>query len=80
MSERQPARRGRSWQISINNARSAIEKHLRDNPSLKSKLGETFADAYETARGDAAVEIDEPLETFTRDCPWTFEQAMREEA
>jgi hypothetical protein len=74
----QPHRRGRSWEQSIDNARHAITRHLRDNPSLKAKVSETLADAYDTARREAAVETDDPLDTFPPECPWSFEQAMRD--
>jgi hypothetical protein len=74
----QPDRRGRSWQLSIDNARHAIERHLRENPSLKAKLREILADAYDIARREAAVEADVPLRAFPPENPWTFGQAMQD--
>ncbi|MBP2309851.1 DUF29 family protein [Azospirillum melinis] len=76
--EHQPARRGNSWRLSIANSRDEIETHMRDNPSLKSKLGESIADAYRLARRDAAAEtgIDEAV--FAVQCPWSFAEMMDE--
>jgi len=73
----QPDRRGRSWELSIRNARTALRRHIADNPSLKSKLDEAMAEAYESGRVEAAIETDMPLETFPELSPWTFDQAMR---
>lgn len=46
----QPARRSRSWVLSIRSARQEIAVILRDNPSLRSKLDEVFADGYDRGR------------------------------
>ncbi|WP_008308200.1 DUF29 domain-containing protein [Leptolyngbya sp. PCC 6406] len=46
----QPARRSRSWVLSIRGARQDITTLLRDNPSLKGKLDEVFADGYGRGR------------------------------
>ena len=74
----QPDRRGRSWELSIDNARHAIVRHLADNPSLRARVSEALADAYYTARREAAIETDNPLDTFPPDCPWSFDQAMQD--
>ena len=76
----QTERRSRSWELSIDNSRFALVKHLADNPSLKASLTEALETAYYTARRDAAIETGMPLETFPADCPWTFEQAMQDAA
>jgi hypothetical protein len=72
----QPQRRGRSWEVSIANARDDLTDHLADNPSLKVVLPESMAAAYRRARRTAALETDLPESTFPTECPWTFEQAM----
>ena len=46
----QPARRSRSWQLSIEEQRREIERLVRDNPSLKPWLEAAFADAWPVAR------------------------------
>jgi hypothetical protein len=74
----QPARRGRSWQVTIENTRDELDRHMIDNPSLKAKLPEAMADAYRRARRSAAAETDLPDITFPAECPWTFEQAMQD--
>jgi hypothetical protein len=76
----QTERRSRSCELSIDNSRFALVKHLADNPSLKASLTEALETAYYTARRDAAIETGMPLETFPADCPWTFEQAMQDAA
>src|SRR3977135_2624419 len=38
----QPARRGNSWRLSIENTRYQLEEHLDDNPSLKSQLDQVM--------------------------------------
>ena len=74
----QPARRGTSWQLSISTTRKRLADHLADNPSLKPMLPEAMTRAYSYARDDAAIETGIDLSTFPVDCPWTFEQAMRD--
>jgi len=72
----QPAFRGASWRLTIQEQRRKIPKHLRKNPGLKSSLAEIMADAYEDARNSAADETGLPLEIFPTQCPWTGEQAL----
>ncbi len=72
----QPSRRGRSWEISILNARDELAEHLADNPSLQAALPETMAWAYRRARLEAERETGLPERSFPPDCPWTFPQAM----
>ena len=61
----QPARAGRSWRTTILNQRIAIARHVNDNPSLKSKAEEIFAEAYADARLIAASKTGLP-EKFLR--------------
>lgn len=75
----QPNFQGASWQRTINEQRRRVGKHIGKNPSLKAKLGETFADAYDDARHSAAIETGLHLATFPEVCPWTFEQAINPE-
>lgn len=46
----QPAKRSRSWVLNIRSARQEIAAILRDNPSLRAKLPEVFADGYDRGR------------------------------
>lgn len=74
----QPARRGNSWRLSIANARDALALHLRDNPSLKTKLDEAVTDAYRLSRRDAARETRKAETAFPPACPWSLAQLMDE--
>ena len=75
----QPEYRGRSWVNTIREQRRMIPVHLKQNPSLKSKLEEFMLDGYALGRGGAADETGLPESTFPELCPWTFEQAMNAE-
>jgi len=72
----QPERQSRSWRATITVQRNAVTRHLRDNPSLKSKLPEAISDAYDDAVQMAVGETDLPEQTFPGECPWTFETFM----
>jgi len=72
----QPDFRGKSWQLTIKDQRRRIAKHLKENPSLKSVIPETFAEIYSYAVTKAAKETGMEEFTFPVECPWTFEQAM----
>jgi hypothetical protein len=73
------ARRGRSWQTSMDNARDAIAQLLRDNPSMHGTLDAAMAWAYPRARRTAQKQTGLPLTTFPEQHEWTFEQFMDEE-
>jgi hypothetical protein len=72
----QPERRGKSWRVTIEQQRRQLAKHLRENPSLKSAVGETVLSAYEDARIEAEKETDLDREVFPLDCPYTLDQLM----
>jgi hypothetical protein len=76
--EHQPERRSRSWQATIKVQRSALKKHLRENPGLKSRIDEAIADAYPDAVNLAIAETSLPEATFPETCPWSFHQAADE--
>ncbi len=68
--------RGKSWRLSIANARDEIADHLDDNPSLKAMLDIAMEQAYRTARRKAAIETEFDEEDFPERSPWTFQEAM----
>ena len=72
----QPERRGNSWQATIEEQRRRIERLLRKNPSLKSKLAECFCDAYGDARLIAVRETGFNKNSFPSDCPFTLVQTL----
>jgi Domain of unknown function DUF29 len=75
----QPQRRSRSWSKSIREHRFRISRVLRDNPGLKAKLEETFADAYESARFCAQNETTIGVTAFSESCPWIMADALRDD-
>lgn len=67
--EYQPERRSRSWFLIIREQRRAIKRHLRRNPSLKSRLDDALEDSFEAGIDLALRETDLPLKTFPKQCP-----------
>jgi hypothetical protein len=74
----QPNLRGRSWRLSIREQRKEVINHLADNPSLKSKIEDLMAQAYDLATVKAARETAIDEDGFPSACPWTFEEAISE--
>jgi hypothetical protein len=72
----QPNFQGKSWELTIREQKAKSIRHLKENPSLKGQLAETFMYAYEDARLWAARETGLSLDTFPDACPWTFEQVI----
>ncbi|MBU0499954.1 MAG: DUF29 domain-containing protein [Gammaproteobacteria bacterium] len=72
----QPAYQGWSWKYTIIEQRKRIERHLKENPGLKSQLPEILESAYEYAVTGAIRETGLAPETFPPTCPWTYEQCM----
>ncbi len=74
----QPKGRGKSWRLSIANARDEIADLIADNPSLKPMLDDVTAQAYRYARRKAAIETSLDEERFPGQCPWSFAETMDE--
>jgi len=72
----QPAFRGLSWRLPINNARDEIAELLEDSPSLATRLPEIAARRYAAARNRASLETGLPLETFPAQCPFSPGQSL----
>lgn len=72
----QPARQGRSWQITIRNQRRAIQLHLKQVPSLKVQLSD--AEWLEIVWGDAVYQASKEtsLDNFPETCPWSIEDIL----
>jgi len=75
----QPAMRCNSWRLSIKEQRRKLERHIKQNPSLRAVLGEALSDAYGDALIDAERETNLPESTFPATCPWLWAQIMDEE-
>ena len=72
----QPALRGTSWRLSIEQQRLKIADHIDDNPSLKPLLPTALASAYRDARLEASAETGLAVATFPDGCPWSAEQTL----
>ena len=75
----QPTLRGASWRQSIRNGRIAIDKILRDSPSLKSRVQDMVSEEYPNARDDAVDETGLHRNSFPEDCPFSWEQVLDRE-
>jgi hypothetical protein len=75
----QPNLRGRSWRLTIKERRKEVANHLADNPSLKSRIQEAMAQAYDLAIVKAAKETAIDEDGFPAECPWTFAEAIAED-
>ena len=68
--------RSRSWEVSIKDQRRQIGWHLRDNPSLKYRLLESIAEAYESAVERAGLETGLPDAAFQVLCSYSPKEVM----
>ncbi len=72
----QPCLRCRSWQLTIKEQRLRLQRHLKQNPSLKSVIPDLFTNAYRLAVVKAEQETG--LDVFPDVCPYDFEQMISE--
>jgi hypothetical protein len=72
----QPPHRSSGWRGSIHNARRAIEKLLRESPSLRKQVPDLLVEEYPDARYNAIIETGMPESSFPADCPYTVEQIL----
>jgi hypothetical protein len=78
--EFQPERRGKSWLLTINHQRTAIERLLEQSPSLGRILDEgTVENLYRKAVRDAIIETDLERHLFPADCPYAVAQILDED-
>jgi hypothetical protein len=70
----QEVRRGRRWQLSIDEQRLQFCKTLNENPGLKPTLDEIIKDAYKLAVIKAARETKISKSIFPECCSWTLAQ------
>jgi len=75
----QPVRRGRSWELSIDEQRMQFLRVLKDNPGLKNQLEEVLMDAYEIAVIKAAKETSLDKNAFPTSCPWDLPTITKKE-
>jgi hypothetical protein len=74
----QEVRRGRNWQLSIDEQRIQFEGNLNENPGLKPQLDEIVKKAYKLAVIKAARETKISKAVFPERCPWTLAQFIDE--
>ena len=72
----QPERRGKSWQATVKEQRQRVMRVLRQNPGLKSSLGESIEDAYSDAIQIAIRETGLDETTFPTVNPWDIAQVL----
>jgi hypothetical protein len=77
--EFQPTLRCPRWRNSVRVQRIGLASHLRDNPSLKSVLGDAIAEAYRVARIEAESETGIAEDAFPSAWPWAFDKLMAED-
>jgi hypothetical protein len=75
----QPAKRSRSWRLTIREQRQRVVQVLEESPGLKGTLGESVTAVYALARLVATRETRLAERTFPPASPWTFEQMTDEE-
>jgi hypothetical protein len=74
----QPTKRTRSWVLTVREQRRRIDRLIRRNPSLKSRVTAIYEDAYPSAVDSAADETGLPESAFSREPPFDFDAAMSE--
>jgi predicted phage tail protein len=72
----QPERRGKNWEFTIRNQRKAIQIHLKQVPSLKTKLND--AEWWEVIWGDAVYEAakETGLDAFPETQIWSVDNIL----
>ncbi len=74
----QPDKRSGSWKSSIRNNREEIAQLIQESPSLKGYPAQVLAEAYLSAKLNAADETGLPLEIFPLECPYSIEEVLSE--
>jgi hypothetical protein len=74
----QPHMRSASWEATIRDQRTMIDKRLKKTPSLKPILTDDdwIAEMWGDARQDAGKETGLGYAFFPSECPWPLEQAL----
>jgi len=74
----QPARRGRSWILTIKGQRIHLEDVISDNPGLKPQLLSLLNNAYRLAIVEVSKQTMLEESIFPVKCPWTLDQIRDE--
>ena len=70
----QISHRSRSWQLTIKEQRLRLQRHLKQNPSLKAAISDICEEVYQLAIISAEKETG--LDIFPEICPYTCEQVL----
>jgi hypothetical protein len=74
--DHQPERRTRSWEISIREHRRRVTRRLIASPSLKNRLAEAVAEAFEDGRDRALAETGLPEQSVPTICGYALTDIM----
>jgi hypothetical protein len=74
--DHQPARRTRSWTVSIELQRMDAEQLLEKHHSLARRIPEAISDAYRRSRIEAAGETGLDQRAFPEECPYSLDEIM----
>jgi len=72
----QPDYRSRSWTLTIQEQRIQARRIVKSSSSLKHRMEETIAGAWEEARVKAEKETGINQATFPGACPWSWEHVI----
>jgi Domain of unknown function DUF29 len=75
----QPDRQSKSWKAIIREQRRAVQRLIKQNPSLKPYLDEAIAIAYESALDLVVRETPLDYPDLPANCPYTVEQIFDSE-
>ena len=74
----QSGRRGKSWELTIQEQRFEVQDLLDDSPSLKPELDEQLNHAYAKALIIAQKETGFDRDIFPKFCPFSLKEALQE--
>jgi hypothetical protein len=72
----QPEMHTKSWDLTIQEQRLRIQRLLRDNPGLKSKLPQAWEDAWEPALIQTQRETGLDAAAFPQENPFVLDEAI----
>ena len=72
----QPERDSKSWQVSIAEARQALQDDIEDSPSLRRHLEENLQKLYQRAIEAALIETRMEYAAVPHDCPWDLDTLL----
>jgi len=77
--DHQPARRSRSWALSISQQRLELDDVLADNPGLRPRIDDAIARAFRKARLQAVQQTNLNETQFPVACPYSWDDLVSRE-